>query len=476
MKNNLLKKFLGFSIGNVSILILGLISTPIITRMVSTVDYGYFSMFTLITSMFTVLLIFGFDHSYARFFCNEEKQNIGAFLYKCIRIPIYIAILFSILFIIFGNYISVIAFERKSSFIVLLILIQTIVGLLNRFALLNVRMKQKAKKYSYLQIVNKLIFIISVLCIFFFEKSFYSIIIATVFSNIITTVIAIITEREVWNIKNFAYSAQKKCNTDFKKIVTYGSPMVLTFLLGWLFQYIDRFFIKSYQGFSELGVYTAAFSIVSLLNVIQNSFTTFWAPVSFEKYKSNSMDYDFFKNINDIVSLVMFLCCIFLLLFKDIIVLLLGPNYREASYIMPFLVFMPVMYTISETTVIGINFKMKPKFHIIISVFALLVNLFGNILLIPKFGAEGAAIATGISYIFLFYMRTIISKKLYPVKYSIKKISIMIMILLIFSTYCTLNPFNIYVILLGATSLFVLSILYKDTIKYVASSLIHKKY
>ena len=45
------------------------------------------------------------------------------------------------------------------------------------------------------------------------------------------------------------------------------------------------------------------------------------------------------------------------IMFKDLIILLLGKDYREASMVIPFLVFMPLMYTISETTVGGIDFK-----------------------------------------------------------------------------------------------------------------------
>ena len=131
-------------------------------------------------------------------------------------------------------------------------------------------------------------------------------------------------------------------------------------------------------------------NIIAILNILQSSFATFWVPVAYEKYEKNPEDTKFFSNINDIVSFLMFGVGIGLILFKDIIVLLLGEKYRVASYIMPFLVFMPVLYTMSEVSVGGINFKKKPKYHIIIASLACLFNVVGNSILVPILGPKGS--------------------------------------------------------------------------------------
>ena len=77
---------------------------------------------------------------------------------------------------------------------------------------------------------------------------------------------------------------------------------------------------------------------------------------------------------------------------------------------MPFLLFTPIMYTISEVTVMGIYFKGKTGWTVIVSLVSGIVNLCLNTILIPKLGAIGAAIATGFSYITFFWIRTILSR------------------------------------------------------------------
>ncbi|RKX54476.1 MAG: lipopolysaccharide biosynthesis protein, partial [Thermotoga sp.] len=98
-------------------------------------------------------------------------------------------------------------------------------------------------------------------------------------------------------------------------------------------------------------------------------------------------------------------------------VMILAPSYRESAVVMPFLVLIPVMTTISTVTGIGISLKRRTEFHTLVTGLTALLNFTGNVILVPKYGAIGASIATGVSYIFMFVLRTFISHKLFPVNY-----------------------------------------------------------
>lgn len=50
-----------------------------------------------------------------------------------------------------------------------------------------------------------------------------------------------------------------------------------------------------------------------------------------------------------------------------------------------------------------------------------IANFFGNMWLVPIYGAKGAACSTGLSYIIFFSIRTFVSIRLYSVKYYLKK-------------------------------------------------------
>ena len=158
----------------------------------------------------------------------------------------------------------------------------------------------------------------------------------------------------------------------------------------------------------------------------------------------------------------MLLIAIGLITFKDIIVLLLGSRYREAVFIFPYLVFMPIMYTISETTVIGVNFKKKTKYHINIATVSAVFNLIGNLILVPRLGARGAAISTGLAYIVFFACRTYYSNKFYKVNYSIGKFSICVGMVYILAAYSSFYKFNGVILILAIVSTMTVLIAYKN--------------
>ena len=456
--NNLFKKFMEFGIGSIITLLLGFVSSPIITRLINPEENGKFSMFNTITNLLLVIVLLGLDQAYVRYYYEEEEENRGNLLRKCIKIPIIINIFVAILIILFYKPISMYIVKEQSINLGILLIINLLISIVSRFAFLQIRMQQKAKLYSLLNILMKLLNLIFVLLIFLVYKNNYiTLILAMLFTNIIVTLLAVFLERKEWLNKG---SRQLKISN--KDIIRYGFPLVFSMAITWIFQAIDRIAIKEFCGYLEVGLYSGAMTIIALLNAVQATFTTFWTPVAFERYSINQDDTEFFTKINKIVVVVMLFIAIGLISCKDIIVLLLGSKYREAVFIFPYLVFMPIMYTISETTVVGVNFKKQPKYHIYIAIISALVNLVGNLILVPKFGAVGAAISTGLSYIVFFIARTYFSKKFYSVNYNLKKFAIATIMVYILAAYSSFYKFNMIILILTILNLGIILVLYKE--------------
>lgn len=463
MNNSLFKKFMEFGMGSIIVLILGFISSPIITRLISPEEFGKMSMFNTLTSIISILAILGMDQSFVRFFYEENEQDRGKLLIQSIKLPLLIT--FAVMIVIYSNrfYVSNFIIGEYSNTLIYLLLIQILGLVMSRFSLLAIRMAQKGKLYSILQVIGKLSYIFLVISIFLINGNYYSTIIyALILSNIIVVILSIFLQKDLWidGIKN-----KTNLNTSINELVKYGYPLVFTMIITWLFQSIDKISINMISGYKELGIYSSAFTIVALLNNLQGMFSTFWVPVAFEKYKNNSNDKLFFRNIHRIVSFTFLIISVFIILFKDIIILLLGEKYRQASFIMPFLVFSPIMYTVSETTVLGINFFKKPALHIYIAVSSCVTNIIGNTILVPIIGAKGAAISTGISYIVFFSMRTWLSIKLYKVNYGLKNFYISTLSLSILAMYMSFNKVNILSILIGMGVFAIICINYRDIIK-----------
>ncbi|EOT2902263.1 lipopolysaccharide biosynthesis protein [Clostridium perfringens] len=450
-----------FGIGSFATLFIGFISSPIITRLISPEENGKFSMFITIGNLLMLIMMLGLDQAFVRFFYDEIEENRIALFKRCIIIPLFISIFSSLIMLFLYKPISSYIIGKVSFLIVILLGIYLTTSVIFRFLMLQIRMMQKAKLYSLINIIQKVINLIVIMLIFTIEgNSYITLIGGTIIALFISIIIAIISEWDIflkWNISN-------KMETKTKELLRYGMPLIFSMAITWIFQSVDRIIIKGFVGYSELGLYNGAMTIISLLNAAQNTFTIFWIPVSFERYSNNPNDKNFFKNTNEIVAMFMLLIAVLLIASKDIIIYLLGSQYRDSVYIFPFLVFMPIMYTISETTVLGINFKKKSKEHIKIASIAAIFNIIGNIILVPIFGAKGAAISTGIAYVIFFGARTYISNKYYKVDYNITKFMLLIGMIYILAIYSSFNSFNIIIFIMSLTIVITIIIIYRNIV------------
>lgn len=459
MKSNLFSKFLTYFYGSGIGLIIGVFTTIVSTRILSPEDFGKASMFTLAVNVIMIFIVFGTDQAFVRFFYEEISDLRTRLLFNTMKIPLILLSFSLILIIFFQNEIMFFLFGEYNSVVFLVLIFSILFQVIYRFSLLVIRMQQKGHLYSLMEILNKAFNLIFLIILFYFIGDQYEILIyATGITLTILTSISILLEKKFWNPFNKVNSNVKNSQID---ILKFSYPLVLTTLITWLFQSFDKIALRQWSDFEELGLYAAAFRIVALLSVVQATFSTFWAPVCYEHFEKHPNDREFFSRTSKNIGFVMFIVAILTILFKDLIVILLGTDFREAALIMPFLIFMPVLYTISETTVIGINFFKKMKWHIVIATAVCTTNIIGNFLLVPSYGASGAAISTGVSYILFFILRTHLSLKYYRIDYGLKRVYLMICCITFYALLSMIYTQAYFIYYLGVVLLFLLTFLYR---------------
>src|SRR5699024_7913616 len=109
-----------------------------------------------VTNLVLVVVMFGLDQAYVRFFYEEEQVSRKKLLRESIKIPMLVNLLFSLLLILFYKPFSKLIIGQYSFSVIIMLIIQNTLGIIGRFALLVVRMQQKGKLYSVLQVITKL--------------------------------------------------------------------------------------------------------------------------------------------------------------------------------------------------------------------------------------------------------------------------------------------------------------------------------
>lgn len=458
-----LKHFMIIGSGTLINMLLGLFTTPIITRLVDPVEYGQFSIFTMYSGMVMMVFCVGLDQALVRYYYEREDEAYKrALLFRCVKLPVILSAVISAA-VIGLSAIGIIRFEFQT-YIIVLLCIYTIIQLIYRFSLLLVRLLYKSKLYSSLNILHKMTYVVFALPLIFLisDNTLLALIIATMMSGFVCMVTSMFAQPNLWNA---AKNDDSCCHITLLELIRYGYPYIFTMGITTLFQGIDKISLNRYCSYSEVGIYASTGSLVSIFAIIQTTFNSLWAPMSVEHYAKDKKDRSFYQQGNQIITVIMFFMGISLILVKDVFAVLLGEKYREAAYILPFLIFNPIMYTISETTVSGLVFMKKSKMHVIVAAGACITNMIGNTILVPRLGCQGAAISTGISYIVFFTLRTILSNIYFYVDYKLKKFYILTFTICVYAFYNTFHSFNVGSIISYVICLIILTFLYWSTIK-----------
>ncbi|MGG4036981.1 oligosaccharide flippase family protein [Heyndrickxia ginsengihumi] len=405
MKNSFLNKLVGFSIGPIVGAFISFITIPVTTYFVNPAEYGKASMFSLLQVLVATFIFLGFDQAYTREY-HEAKDKLSL-IKNALFFPLTIAIL--LLFVICANlnFVSNILFGATHFHLAAILFGITILLLvIERFILLSIRMNEKAIEYSVVNILMKTsILIFTILFLNYIRKDFLAVVYSSVIGQFVGDIYLIIRYRKFLN-----YFRYKFDGSVIIKMFLFGLPLIFSASLNSLLNSLDRIFLRSFSNFTEVGIFTAAQKVSAALTIIQSSFTSFWVPTAY-RWNSENKDIKYFEIVSEVLLLIMSILFTFILIFKDIITYLLSSNYTSSALIIGLLCLQPIMYTISETTTLGIVFSRRSYLNIFVSVISVIPNIVLNIILVPKYGANGAAIATAVSYIFFFLSRSFFSNK-----------------------------------------------------------------
>ncbi|MCR5302871.1 MAG: polysaccharide biosynthesis C-terminal domain-containing protein [Lachnospiraceae bacterium] len=459
--SNVLSSFLEYFYGNFVVLILGFVSLPLMTRLLSTGEYGRTNLFLSAVSVIYIFAILGLDQSYIRYYYNENVDTRKLFT-QCLRMPVILVCFLTLIYFAFADRFNMLLFERSGTDITLLVIGYTVTSVFERFLFLDIRMRQRGKLYSNLNIATKVLNILFIVAFVYilgddFRVGLYA---QTLPLMIITLGLLIAFIR-----KGRGYTGRAHTVTE-KELLTYGIPFVPMLLMEWLLSSMDKWSIRFLNDFQETGVYSSAMQIMTILLTLKITYVAFWAPIAVKKYEQEDEDTakDFFADIFLKVQFLCLLAAFGLTAFRSIIILILGEKYRSASAIIPFLSLMPVLSILFEMTGQGIKFKKKPVYFNYASAVAICCNLVGNLVLVPRYKGVGAAVATAFTYIVYFAIGTYFAQKCYPVKYDLAPLIISVAVYVIYAGFATVTQNEWMNVLTGVILIIGLMILNRKTV------------
>jgi O-antigen/teichoic acid export membrane protein len=211
--------------------------------------------------------------------------------------------------------------------------------------------------------------------------------------------------------------------TLFRRMQHFGLPLVPSALALWAINFVDREFVVWYKDNAEVGVYSAAVKIASVITFVMIAFRTAWPAFAYsiEDDREAKRTYAFVLT--------------YLLAFASWIALALGglapwwtdlllrnPHYHRAEKGVALLAFAGAVYAGYTVLAIGSGRARKTQLNWVVTGAGALANIALNFWLVPRWGMVGAAISTLAAYVVLFAGMTLYAQRVYPVAYQWRRV------------------------------------------------------
>ncbi len=200
-----------------------------------------------------------------------------------------------------------------------------------------------------------------------------------------------------------------------KEMLGRSKHYILSAMMVVIFQNTDHIMLTAMSGTAENGFYSAAITSVGVVQFVYIAITDSFRPLILSAKKENQIFYE--RNISRLYGIIIYLSLaqsiFFTLLARFIIGILYGEHYIAAVPVMQILTWYLAFSYMGVVRNIWLLAEEKQKYLPLINLSGVAVNILINAVLIPKFGACGAAFASFITQVFANFILGFVFK---PIK------------------------------------------------------------
>ncbi len=394
-----------YTASNLMISAAGLISFPIITRMLSVEDYGILNLIALTLMVLVGVGKAGLQRSIIRFSSEARSEN-KPFSESDIYLTALAGMLVGILCIqalwSIGSQLlplSVVGDARVYPIFVLSGLM--VVGQVLYSGLSNIFVSEKRsvslsiidvlKRYSWIAVL--------VPCLLLAENKLQVFYLAGGLHELAFCVIMVIACN-----RYFSVFKGKISRTMLRPMLAYGLPLAGYELISLILVYGDRAQINYFLGNAQVGLYSAAYNLCTYLStVFLISVATAVTPMYMDRWeKGGRAETEAFLSLVLRYYLLFSLPCAVgaSLVGLDLVTFLAGEKYADAHGVIPYVITGMLIDGLTVVMAAGLQIQKRTGMMMAIMAAAAMINIGLNFILIPLAGIQGAAIGTLLAYIF----------------------------------------------------------------------------
>lgn len=390
-----------FLICNILVKGFAMLSTPIYTRLLTTEQYGqsaaYYSWHDLLYSFMT-LGITGVAYNNVLAKYEDDRDNATLSLMGLTSASTGVA--FAI-YILGRNYWSNVF--QISTFMMCCMFIQFLFEPIFDFWSAKERYNYKYKRLVALTLFNAIASLVIGIASVLNTSYRYE---ARVISNVMVIFFTGITLYFI-TLKKVAFKITTKY---WKYALRISIPLIPHYLSIKILGQADRVMISKMVGLSETGLYSLAYTLSLMMNMLTDAINKSLVPYTYKGIKKQQLNQVRIM-INSVVSIVLLACILLMLAAPEIIKIFATEKYLDAVWIIP-PVSLSVYFTFLYVIFSNVEFYFEnTKLATISSGFAAILNIVLNYFFIKKCGYYAAGYTTLVCYIVLAVVHYLIFEK-----------------------------------------------------------------
>jgi O-antigen/teichoic acid export membrane protein len=355
-------------------------------------DYGLYVQFTVTISLIMSFATLGLPYAMVRFLSSvKDKKQIQDDLFSSIGLIAAFSILISLILIAFSESLAKVLFENNTYLVIILAAIIPIDCIAN--ALNNMfRVYQEVKRYVVYGLLKTYIEIAIITIIAFYGHTMIDIALSilVVRSIFLLIILMIVVPPLGMGIPRFSR---------MRDYLKFSLPTIPSNLSSWITNSSDRYIIEIFMGLTYVAYYNPAYNLGSLIQMFMTPINFVLVSLVAKYFEENKIDMlkELFKY--SIKYYLLFAVPAFFglsILSKQILTLITTPEMAENSYLVVPLSALSYLIMGFGGVSLGFACYLRKKTHIDMINWILIaaINIGLNLVLVPRMGILGAAIAT----------------------------------------------------------------------------------
>jgi O-antigen/teichoic acid export membrane protein len=407
-----------YALGSIAGKAVGFLMIPVYTRCLSPADYGTIELMYRATDVISLVAAMGLGAAVLRFYFDSyDKKGRNEVVSTALLMVIVTGLLLALPACLLRRQLSVAIFGHSgNAFLVELAIIAMLLDLVVMVPLSYIQAEQRAFFFTATSFVKLLLGLgLNILLIVHLRMG----VMGVAWSALLSGLAAVLLILPITIIQTgLHFSAKKAIAMSY-----YGLPMIPGQFAMFVLSFADRMVLDRYSGVAEVGVYSLGYRFGMLISIfVSEPYLKAWTPYALASADQSDHRKIYSESLVRFSIIAIAATLLLSLMSKDIIGCVASKAFQGAYVVVPLIAMAHMIRALGFQLEIGILISKKTVYRILTTGLAAGIYILLCILLVPGFGAIGAAWATLLSYFSFTFISYAVSQRLFQVTYDFVRV------------------------------------------------------